>query len=109
MLLDVLRTDPYFGLPPPKSTGRDLFNAAIADSRFVFAPSSGTYFQLVDYSAISELPDREFAAWLTREVGVAAIPVSVFYEKPPAARYVRFCFCKEDETLRKAAARLVGL
>lgn len=88
---------------------RDLFNAAIADSRFVFEPSAGTYFQIVDYSAISELPDREFAAWLTREVGVAAIPVSVFYETPPAARYVRFCFCKEDETLQKAAARLVGL
>lgn len=88
---------------------RDLFDAALRDSRFVFTPSAGTYFQLVDYGAISDLPDREFALWLTREVGVAAIPVSVFYETPPAARYVRFCFCKEDETLRQAAARLAAL
>ena len=96
-------------LPDFYQRKRDLFNSAIARSRFVFTPSAGTYFQLVDYSAISDLGDRDFAAWLTREVGVAAIPVSVFYETPPAARYVRFCFCKEDATLERAAARLVNL
>lgn len=88
---------------------RDLFVAALAGSGFRTLPSAGTYFQLADYSAISELPDREFAVWLTRNVGVAAIPVSVFYEQPPAARYVRFCFCKNDDTLREGAARLAAL
>ena len=92
---------------------RDVFNTAMAASRFRLAPSSGTYFQLADYSAISDLPDREFATWLTQEVGVAAIPVSVFYEQhavgPAAARYVRFCFCKNEDTLRAAAAKLAAL
>ncbi len=88
---------------------RDLFNEALAGSRFRLKPSAGTFFQLADYSAISDLPDRAFAEWLTREAGVAAIPVSVFYENPPADRYVRFCFCKEDDTLRAAAAKLAAL
>jgi len=96
-------------LPGFYQAKRDLFNAALADSRFRIRPSAGTYFQLADYSAISDLPDREFVRWLTTEVGVAAIPVSVFYAQPPDARYVRFCFCKNDDTLRAAAARLCAL
>ena len=96
-------------LPAFYQAKRDVFNAAMAGSRFRLTPSSGTYFQLADYSAISDLPDREFATWLTKEVGVAAIPVSVFYETPPAARYVRFCFCKNEDTLRAAAAKLAAL
>ncbi|MCC7122600.1 MAG: pyridoxal phosphate-dependent aminotransferase [Gammaproteobacteria bacterium] len=96
-------------LPAFYQAKRDVFNAALAGSRFRFVPSAGTYFQLADYSAISDLPDREFVNWLTREVGVAAIPVSVFYASPPAARYVRFCFCKNDDTLRAAAAKLSAL
>ncbi len=96
-------------LPGFYQAKRDLFNAALADSRFRIRPSAGTYFQLADYSAISDLPDREFVRWLTTEVGVAAIPVSVFYEQPPDARYVRFCFCKNDDTLRAAAAKLRAL
>ncbi len=96
-------------LPGFYQAKRDVFNAALAGSRFRFVPSAGTYFQLADYSAISDLPDREFVNWLTREVGVAAIPVSVFYASPPAARYVRFCFCKNDDTLRAAAAKLSAL
>jgi methionine aminotransferase len=96
-------------LPGFYQAKRDLFNAALAGSRFRIRPSAGTYFQLADYSAISDLPDREFVRWLTTEVGVAAIPVSVFYEQPPDARYVRFCFCKNDDTLRAAAAKLSAL
>ena len=96
-------------LPAFYQAKRDVFNTAMAGSRFRLTPSSGTYFQLADYSAISDLPDREFATWLTKEVGVAAIPVSVFYETPPAARYVRFCFCKNEDTLRAAAAKLAAL
>ena len=85
---------------------RDLFREALAPSAFRLLPSHGTFFQLADYSAVSALPDREFAAWLTREHGVATIPVSVFYEQPPEQRVIRFCFAKQDETLRVAAERL---
>ena len=85
---------------------RDLFTAAIADSRFKFQPSAGTFFQLVDYSAVSNKDDMAMVEWLTQEVGVAAIPMSVFYENPPAESYIRFCFCKEDDTLIAAAKKL---
>lgn len=97
-------------LPAFYQRKRDLFNAALAGSRFRYTPSAGTFFQLVDYSAISDRDDLAMAAWLTQEVGVAAIPMSVFYQSPPAThRYVRFCFCKEDDTLSLAAARLSAL
>lgn len=88
---------------------RDLFCSLLDDSRFRFSPSAGTYFQNVDYSQISDEPDIEFARTLTAKHGVAAIPVSVFSESPPAERTVRFCFAKEDDTLRRAAERLVEI
>jgi methionine aminotransferase len=72
-------------------------------------PSRGTYFQLADYGEISDLPDDEFARWLTEEHKVAVIPVSAFYDEPPDARVVRFCFAKELETLEEAAQRLRAL
>ncbi|MGE3847169.1 MAG: methionine aminotransferase [Gammaproteobacteria bacterium] len=96
-------------LPAFYQRKRDLFNAAMAGSRFRFTPSAGTFFQLAEYSAISDRSDIELVTWLTQEVGVAAIPMSVFYQSPPAQRYVRFCFCKEDDTLRAAAAKLCKL
>ena len=96
-------------LPAFYQRKRDLFNAAMAGSRFRLTPSAGTFFQLAEYSAISERGDIEMVTWLTQEVGVAAIPMSVFYQSPPAQRYVRFCFCKEDDTLRAAAAKLCAL
>lgn len=96
-------------LPAFYQRKRDLFNAAMAGSRFRFTPSAGTFFQLAEYSAISDRSDIEMVTWLTQEVGVAAIPMSVFYQSPPAQRYVRFCFCKEDDTLRAAAAKLCAL
>jgi methionine aminotransferase len=110
-LAQYLRAHPehVHGLPAFYQQKRDLFVAALAGSRFRTTPSAGTYFQLADYSAISDLPDRQFVEWLTKEKGVAAIPVSVFYETPPAFRYVRFCFCKNDDTLRQGAARLCAL
>ena len=82
---------------------RDIFCDSMKLSRFQFTPSPGTYFQLMDYSAISDMNDRDMAEWLTREKGVAAIPVSVFYDSPIDSRYVRFCFAKQDDTLREAA------
>lgn len=85
---------------------RDLFCEHMAGSRFHFFPAKGTFFQLMDYSEISDREDLAMAEWLTREQGVAAIPVSVFYKEPPAAHYVRFCFAKEDETLIRAAELL---
>ena len=88
---------------------RDLFCELLAPSRFRFTPSAGTYFQLADYSAISELDDQSFVNWLTREAGVAAIPLSPFYREPPGARHIRFCFCKEDATLARAAEILCRL
>ncbi len=85
---------------------RDLFCALMGPSQFSLKPSAGTYFQLADYSKISNEPDTEFASRLTREHKVAVIPISVFYKNPPDQRVVRFCFAKHDDTLREAGARL---
>jgi methionine aminotransferase len=80
----------------------------LAPSRFSFTRVTGTYFQLVDYSQIRpDLNDVEMALWMTREHGVASIPISVFYQTPPEGqRLVRLCFAKREETLREAAAKL---
>ena len=98
-------------LPAFYQAKRDLFCDLLAGSRFTFTRAAGTYFQLVDYSAIrSDLDDVAMAEWLTREHGVAAIPVSVFYQTPPKdLRLVRFCFAKREETLRQAADRLCAI
>jgi len=88
---------------------RNLFNNLLKKSRFNFIPSQGTYFQLADYSALSDEPDTRFARWLTREHQVAVIPVSVFYRQPPDQRIVRFCFAKHDETLERAARKLAAI
>ena len=88
---------------------RDLFCDLMAASQFKLAPSAGTYFQLAEYSAISDEPDTEFTARLTREHKVAAIPISVFYKDAPKQQVVRFCFAKHDDTLREAAAKLINL
>ena len=88
---------------------RDLFRDLLAPSAFRLLPSRGTFFQLADYSALSDAPDREFAVRLTREHGVAVIPVSVFYQDPPPQRLIRFCFAKNDQTLRDGAERLLAV
>ena len=85
---------------------RDRFAALMAATPFDLLPCHGTYFQLARYGAISDRPDREFAEWLTREVGVAVIPVSAFTPDGHDDRVVRFCFAKRDETLEEAAERL---
>ncbi|MEK8079252.1 pyridoxal phosphate-dependent aminotransferase [Pseudomonas sp. XK-1] len=98
-------------LPAFYQAKRDLFCDLLAGSRFTFTRAAGTYFQLVDYSAIRpELDDLAMAEWLTREHGVAAIPVSVFYQTPPEdLRLVRFCFAKREDTLRQAAEKLCAI
>ncbi len=88
---------------------RDLFCAALEPSRFRCRPSAGTYFQLLDYSAITDRPDHELCEAWTREYGIASIPVSIFYEQPPPLHCLRFCFAKSDETLLQAAEVLCGI
>lgn len=82
---------------------RDLFCAALGGSRFTLKPSAGTYFQLLDYSALSTEKDTELALRYTRDKGIASIPVSVFCDQSPAGNWLRFCFAKNDDTLEKAA------
>ena len=99
----------HLELPAFYQRKRDLFRAGLAASRFRLLPSAGSYFQCVDYSAISELSEEAFCRWLTAEVGVAAIPVAAFYKGGFEQRLARFCFAKKDETLQLALDRLAKL
>jgi len=99
----------YLGLSGFYQEKRDFFSEQMADSRFRFLPSTGTYFQLADYSSISDLDDMEFASWMTRQKGVAVIPLSPFYQQAPDTRIIRFCFAKQNATLKQAAELLCAL
>ena len=89
---------------------RDRFRAGLADSGFVLRPCPGSYFQCVDYGGLrpelAALDDMAMCQWLTREIGVAAIPLSAFYGGGSDAKVIRFCFAKKDETLDLALDRL---
>lgn len=100
---------PYRDLPAFYQRKRDLFRQGLATTRFQLLPCEGTYFQCVDYSAISDLGDAAFCQWLIEHAGVAAIPLSAFYAEPPKRPLIRFCFAKQDETLTRALARLQAL
>ena len=100
---------PYLELPAFYQRKRDLFAAGLARTRFKLLPSAGTYFQCVDITAVSDLGEADFCQWLTREIGVAAIPLSAFYGSGFDQRVVRFCFAKKDETLNHALERLAKL
>lgn len=111
-LVDVMRNEPQHveQLPQFYQTKRDEFTQLLQSTRFKLLHSTGTYFQLADYMGMSNLNDVDFCRWLTTDIGVAAIPVSVFYENPPAdMKLIRFCFAKNSETLRRGAARLRSL
>ena len=97
---------PYLQLPTFYQAKRDLFRQGLQGSRLKLLPSTGSYFQCVDISAVSDLNESDFCQWLTREVGVAAIPLSAFYGDGFDQRVVRFCFAKKDETLHAALDRL---
>ena len=99
----------HLGLPTFYQRKRDLFREGLAHSRFRLLPSQGSYFQCVDYSAVSDLGEEAFCRWLTAEVGVAAIPLAAFYKTGFDQRFARFCFAKKDETLRLALERLAPL
>lgn len=107
-LADFMREQPEFALELAAfyQVKRDYFRGQLAESRFELLPCSGTYFQLARYAAISDEPDTQFAARLTRDHGVAVIPVSVFYPEGMDQRIVRFCFAKSEETLAAAGERL---
>ncbi|NQF21672.1 aminotransferase class I/II-fold pyridoxal phosphate-dependent enzyme, partial [Enterobacter hormaechei] len=110
-LADMLRSEPghYRELPDFYRARRDRFVAALSQSRLEILPCEGTYFLLADYSAISDLDDVSFCQWLTKEVGVAAIPLSVFCADPFPHKLIRLCFAKQESTLLAAAARLNAL
>ncbi len=97
---------PYLQLPAFYQAKRDLFREGLAGSRLKLLPSTGSYFQCVDISAVSDQSESDFCQWLTREIGVAAIPLSAFYGDGFDQRVVRFCFAKKDDTLRAALERL---
>ncbi|MDW2646358.1 pyridoxal phosphate-dependent aminotransferase [Citrobacter sp. HN-141] len=110
-LADMLREDPthYRELPAFYQRKRDVLVNALRDSRLEILPCEGTYFLLIDYRAVSDLNDVEFCQWLTKEVGVAAIPLSVFCADPFPHKLIRLCFAKQESTLLAAAERLVAL
>ncbi len=110
-LADMLRAQPehYRQLPEFYQARRDLFIDALSQSRLKLLPCEGTYFLLADYSAISDLDDVSFCRWLTTEVGVAAIPLSVFCAAPFPHKLIRLCFAKQEATLLAAAERLCRL
>ncbi|MDF7629448.1 pyridoxal phosphate-dependent aminotransferase [Erwiniaceae bacterium L1_55_4] len=110
-IADMLRQEPehYRDLPAFYRERRDCLVEALSGSRFKVLPCEGTYFVLLDYSAISDLDDVSFCQWLTKEVGVAAIPLSVFCAEPFPHKLIRLCFAKQPATLIAAAERLCQL
>jgi methionine aminotransferase len=99
----------YLGLADFYQRRRDRFRTGLAATRLTPLPCAGTYFQLASYAAVSDEPDVALAERLTREVGVASIPVSVFFAAPRQDRVLRFCFAKEEATLDRACERLARL
>ncbi|RFZ94291.1 aminotransferase class I/II-fold pyridoxal phosphate-dependent enzyme [Mucilaginibacter conchicola] len=97
----------YLSLPDFFQQKRDHFRRGLEQTRFKLLPCAGTYFQSVTYEDITDEKDVDFAIRLTKDIGVAAIPVSVFYRKGTDKHVLRFCFAKEQETLDKAVERLL--
>lgn len=96
----------YLGLSKFYQAKRDLMISLLRNSRFKIKPALGTYFQLLDYSTISDLDDRAFSEFLTKEKGVAVIPLSPFYANGSKDKMIRICFAKKDEVLNNAAKKL---
>jgi methionine aminotransferase len=104
---------PYLELPQFYQRKRDLFREGLAKTKFKMLPGEGTYFQCVDISELSvpekNLGESKFCQWLTKEIGVAAIPMSAFYGNGFDQNVIRFCFAKQDQTLHAALTRLSTL
>lgn len=103
----------YLNLPQFYQAKRDFFRAGLEKTGFKLLPTPGTYFQCVDYSKLNisqaSFNEADFCQWLTKDVGVAAIPVSAFYEQPTESGVIRFCFAKQEKTLANALERLQQL
>ena len=103
----------YLNLPAFYQAKRDFFRSGLSKTKFKLLPTPGTYFQCVDYSALNipqaELNEADFCKWLTTEIGVAAIPVSAFYDQATESGVIRFCFAKQEQTLANALERLQTL
>ena len=103
----------YLNLPQFYQAKRDSFRSGLASTKLKLLPTPGTYFQCVDYSKLNipqaKLNESDFCQWLTKEIGVAAIPVSAFYEEPTESGVIRFCFAKQEQTLSNALERLQKL
>lgn len=103
----------YQNLPAFYQAKRDFFRAGLEQTPFTLLPTLGTYFQCVDYSGLdipqAKLSEADFCRWLTTDIGVAAIPVSAFYDEPTESGVIRFCFAKQEETLSAALERLQAL
>ncbi|MBU3630433.1 pyridoxal phosphate-dependent aminotransferase [Polynucleobacter sp. AP-Melu-500A-A1] len=103
----------YLNLPKFYQAKRDFFRAGLASTQLKLLPTPGTYFQCVDYSKLNipqaKLNESNFCQWLTTEIGVAAIPVSAFYEESTESSVIRFCFAKQAQTLSNALERLHNL
>ena len=108
---DFLESDPSFyeDLPAFYQEKRDHFCDLLSGSRFRLRPARSTFFQILDYGAISDEVDERLAKRWTREIGVASIPLTVFCETPFTGTRLRFCFAKDDATLEQAAERLCKL
>ena len=88
---------------------RDLFRSGLSHTKFKLLPSQGSYFQCVQTSGVTDVSEADFCKWLTRKIGVAAIPLSAFYADGFDQGVIRFCFAKKDETLRLALDKLSAL
>jgi len=110
-IADYLSNNPeyYQQLPAFYQQKRDLFCALLQDSRFRLQPARSTFFQILDYSLISDANDLDLAKRWTRDIGVASIPLTVFCERPFTGSRLRFCFAKDDATLASAAEKLRAL
>ncbi len=105
----ICNKDLYLGLNAFYQEKRDYFCKALQQTQFQFNPTSGSYFQLVSYKGMSNEKDTEYAIRLTKDYGVASVPVSVFYSKPYDQKMLRFCFAKRKETLDAAIERLIKI
>ena len=109
-LADFLKEpDNYLSIPNFYQQKRDKFLECIAGSRFTYTPAKGSFFQCVNYQQITDENDYDLAVRLTKEIGVASIPISVFYHQKNDFKTLRFCFAKDDETLERAGERLCKL
>lgn len=103
------KKESYLELGPFLQKKRDYFQAGMAQTKLQPLPTHGSYFQIYSYKNLSDQSEKDFAIHLTKDFGVATIPVAAFYQQEVNHQVLRFCFCKKDETLDAAIERLIKL